>query len=222
MLISEGHAVTAVARDAERLEASCEKLRGDGGDVTALVGDVSAVDAADRIVDTHLDRYGSLDVVVANAGTGTNASVARTDRGHVDAIVGVNVNALFDLARSAVPALRREDRQAGRGWFIVVSSMSGLWPTPGFAVYSATKAMGVSLARSVAAEEAQHGVRACAICPGFVDTELSKWVQGRVPVTEMIRPDDVAEAVRMLLRLSPSTVVTELALSRVGAPPYTP
>jgi NAD(P)-dependent dehydrogenase (short-subunit alcohol dehydrogenase family) len=100
--------------------------------------------------------------------------------------------------------------------------MSGLWPTPGFAVYSATKAIGVSLARSMSAEEAKHGVRACAICPGFVETGMSTWVQGRVPAREMIRPADVAEAVRMLVHLSPSTVVTELVLSRVGAPPYTP
>jgi 3-oxoacyl-[acyl-carrier protein] reductase len=221
-LASEGYAVTMVARDANRLEATCDKLRSDGSDVAALPTDVAAPDAAERIIGAHLERYGGLDVVVANAGTADSASVARTDPGHVEGLLRTNVHALFDLARAAIPALRREDRQVGRGWLIVMSSMSGVWPTPGFAVYSATKAVGVSLARSVTAEEAKRGVRACAICPAFVDTDLTTWVLGRVPAEQMIRPDDVGEAVRMLVRLSPATVVTELVLSRVGAPPYTP
>jgi 3-oxoacyl-[acyl-carrier protein] reductase len=222
VLGSEGYGVTMVARDAGRLEASCDKLRSDEYDVTALAADVADGDAADRIVAAHLERYGGLDVVVANAGTGTNAPAARTDRDHVDSMLRTNVHSLFDLARATIPSLRRQQREAGRGWFIVMSSMAGLWPMPGFAVYSATKTVGISLARSIAAEEAKRGVRACAICPAFVETDLSTWVHDRVAPEEMVRPEDVGEAVRMLLRLSPTTVVTELELGRVGAPPYTP
>jgi 3-oxoacyl-[acyl-carrier protein] reductase len=221
-LATEGYAVTMVARDPARLEASADKLRADGHDVATLAADVSTDGAGSQIVAAHVARYGAVDVVVANAGTGTNASAARTDPAHVEGMLRANVHSLFDLARAAIPALRREDRQAGRGWFIVMSSMAGLWPMPGFAVYSATKATGVSLARSITAEEAKRGVRACAICPAFVETDLSTWVQDRVPPEEMVRPEDVGEAVRMLIRLSPTTVVTELVLSRVGAPPYTP
>jgi 3-oxoacyl-[acyl-carrier protein] reductase len=222
VLGTEGYGVTMVARDPSRLEASCDKLRGDGYDVIGLAADIAEPGAADRMVAAHLERYGGLDVVVANAGTGTNATAARTDREHVDGMLNTNVHSLFDLARVAIPSLRREERAAGRGWFIVMSSMAGLWPMPGFAVYSATKATGISVARSIAAEEARWGVRACAICPAFVETDLSTWVHDRVPPDEMVRPEDVGEAVRMLLRLSPTTVVTELVLSRVGAPPYTP
>jgi NADP-dependent 3-hydroxy acid dehydrogenase YdfG len=221
-LAGEGYAVTMVARDAARLDASADKLRGEGYDVAAMAVDVTASDAAERIVAGHLARYGALDVVVANAGTGTNATAARTDPDHVDGMLRANVHSLFDLARAAIPPLRREDRQTGRGWFIVMSSMAGLSPMPGFAVYSATKATGISIAKSITAEEAKRGVRACAICPAFVDTDLSTWVQDRIPAEEMVRPEDVGEAVRMLIRLSPTTVVTELVLSRVGAPPYTP
>jgi 3-oxoacyl-[acyl-carrier protein] reductase len=221
-LASEGYAVTMVAREPARLDASTDGLRSEGYDVAATAADVTAPDAAERIVAGHLARYGALDVVVANAGTGTNATAARTDPDHVDGMLRANVHSVFDLARAAIPALRRDDRQAGRGWFIVMSSMAGLWPMPGFAVYSATKATGISIARSITAEEATRGVRACAICPAFVDTDLSTWVQGRIPADEMVRPEDVGEAVRMLVRLSPTTVVTELVLSRVGAPPYAP
>jgi 3-oxoacyl-[acyl-carrier protein] reductase len=215
-LASEGYAVTMVARHAERLTTAAEKLRGDGSEVTALAADVAADGAAAHIVATHLDRHGTLDVLVANAGGGTNGSVARTMPNDLDGMLRVNVVALFDLAREAVPALRREQPRAGSGWFVVISSLAGTWPTPGFAAYSATKGVGLSVARSIAAEEARHGVRACAICPAFVDTDLTAWTRDRVPPEEMVDPQDVAEAVRMLVRLSPTAVVTELVLRRVG------
>src|SRR5262245_2983968 len=195
-----------VAHDPARLEVAGDQLRSEGLAVTGMAADVTEPDAAARIVAAHLQRHGGLDVVVANAGTGTNASAARTDREHVDGMLRTNVHSLFDLARAAIPSLRREapeEREAGRGWFVVMSSMAALSPMPGFAAYSATKAVGVSIARSIAAEEAKRGVRACAICPAFVETDLSTWVHDRVPPEEMVRPEDVGEAVRMLLRLSP-------------------
>ncbi len=114
-----------------------------------------------------------------------------------------------------------DGERTGR-WFVVVASLAGTWPMRGFAGYSATKAAAVSLARSIAIEEAGAGVRACAICPAFVDTELSAWARDRVPAEAMLEPADVAEAVRFLLRLSPNASVTELVLRRAGAAPLDP
>jgi short-subunit dehydrogenase len=59
-----------------------------------------------------------------------------------------------------------------------------------------------------------HGVKSCALCPAFVDTAMSDFVKGRVSREEMIRPQDVAEAVRMLLRLSPACLVPEVVFER--------
>jgi NAD(P)-dependent dehydrogenase (short-subunit alcohol dehydrogenase family) len=101
--------------------------------------------------------------------------------------------------------------------------MSGVWPTVGSAGYSASKAAAVSLARSIASEEAANGVRSCAICPAFVDTDMTSWLEGSIPTDAMLEANDVAEALRFLLRLSPSASVTELVLRRVGAPdPFSP
>lgn len=217
-LCAEGYAVTMVARREARLNAAAERLSGEGFDVRAVAIDASADGAAERFVVEHLHHFGTLDVVVANAGRGTNGSVADAAATDIAKMLAANVAGPFALAKASLPALR-----ASAGWFVVTASMSGIWPTIGSAGYSASKAAAVSLARSIATEEAANGVRACAICPGFVDTDMTSWLEGSIPTDAMLTADDVAEAVRFLLRLSPSASVTELVLRRASAPgPFSP
>jgi len=211
-LCTDGYSVTMAARREPRLNAAAELLRGEGHDVRAVAIDASADGAAEQLVAGHLDQFGALHVVAANAGRGTNGTVAEASAADITKMLAVNVAGPFALAKAALPALR-----ATAGWFVVTASMSGVWPTSGSAGYSASKAAAVSLARSIAAEEAVSGVRACAICPGFVDTAMTSWLEGSIATDAMLDANDVAEAVRFLLRLSPSASVTELVLRRVGA-----
>ena len=212
-LCQDGFAVTMVARREARLTVAADELRGKGFDVHPVAIDASADGAAPRLVADHLERCGGIDVVVANAGRGTNGTVADASPTDITKMLAVNVAGPFALAKAALPALR-----VSSGWFVITSSMSGVWPTVGSAGYSASKAAAISLARSIAAEEAANGVRACAICPAFVDTDMTSWLEGSIPTEAMLDPNDVAEAVRFLLHLSPSASVTELVLRRVGAP----
>jgi NADP-dependent 3-hydroxy acid dehydrogenase YdfG len=219
-LAADGYHLTLVARDAERLTLAAKEVAADALVHAADLGEPGASTAA---VDAHLARFGRLDVVVANAGTGTNGTAARTSPDSLTAMTRLNVDGLFELAGAAVPALRGDPTgDRAPGWFVVVASLAGTWPARGFAAYSATKAAAVSLARSIAIEEGGAGVRACAICPAFVDTELSAWAHDRVPPETMLDASDVAEAVRFLTRLSPNASVTELVLRRAGAAPFEP
>jgi NADP-dependent 3-hydroxy acid dehydrogenase YdfG len=221
-LAHEGYSVTMSARSADRLEAACQALRAGGSDVVAVAADAGDDDATAALVADHLSRCGRLDVVVANAGTGYIGTVADSRARDVQRMTSLNVLAPFALAREAMPALRASAAGDGRPWFIVTSSISGVWPTPGFAGYSATKAAAVSLARSITFEEGAAGVRACAICPAFVDTDMTAWTHDRVPPGTMLHAQDVAEAVCFLLRLSPNASVPELVLHRTGAPTFVP
>lgn len=221
-LAARGYGVTLVGRDAGRLDAAARGLAGDGSEVATVVADMTEPGAAAHVVAAHDDRFGTTDVVVANVGLGRAGAAAATAPADLDAMVATNVSALFALAGAAVPALRPTAPRAGSGWFVVTSSLSGVWPTAGFAGYSATKAAGLSLARSITAEEDEAGVRSCAICPAFVRTDMSAWAQRRVPADAMLDPGDVAAAVGFLLELSPAAVVTELVLRRRGASPVEP
>jgi 3-oxoacyl-[acyl-carrier protein] reductase len=215
-----GFAVTMAARGHERLDAAATTLLAAGHDVQALALDMTATDAAAQLVDAHVRRYEQLDVVVANAGWGTYGSVATSRPGDLERMMQANVTAPFALAAAALPFLRRATAPA---WFVVTASISGTWPTAGFAGYSATKAAAISLARSIATEEVANGVRACAICPAFVDTDMTSWLGDQLAAEQMLTAHDVAESVRYLLSLSPSASVTELVLRRAGAPdPFSP
>src|ERR1019366_9770270 len=88
-------------------------------------------------------------------------------------------------------------------------------PSPGLATYGATKAAVISLTRSLNEELDGDGVRAVALCPGFVDTPMAEWAG--LKGEEMIQPDDCAEIVRMLLRLSPRARIPQVVVARVGS-----
>ncbi len=96
-----------------------------------------------------------------------------------------------------------------------LASIAGTIPSPGLSVYGATKAAVISLTRSLNEELDADGVRAIAICPGFVDTPMAEW--SGIEPAEMIRPEDCAEVVRMCLRLSPHARIPQVVIERVGS-----
>jgi short-subunit dehydrogenase len=216
-----GFDLTVAARRAEGLKRAADEL----GEVTSVR--TTAVDAADpeavaALVREHMDLYHRLDVAVANAGSGRQGTAASTRAQELASMLSLNVAAPFALAREALPALRAAGSEHRGAWFIVTASISGVTPTAGFAGYSASKAAAISLARSITREEADSGVRACALCPAFVDTAMSEWTHGSVPPASMLRAADVAAAVPFLLALSPNALVEEIVIGRHGAGEYAP
>lgn len=204
MLAEEGHALTLAARRVERLEQAAAEL-----DALAVAADVSREEDCSRLVAAHLERHGGLDVLVNSAGVGVGGSLADLTTKHLDLQLDVNLRGAILVTREALPALRD-----ARGLVVNLASIAGTLPTPGLGVYGATKAALIALTRTLAREEAGNGVRATALCPGFVDTPMAAWTELRAD--EMIRPDDCAELVRALLRLGPATRVPVIVVERAG------
>src|SRR5262245_19328756 len=205
MLRDEGYGLTLASRRPEKVEAAAEELG-----ALAVAADVSDADACARLVEEHGKRYGRLDMLVNSAGIGIGGRVEDLPGKHFDLQVGVNLRGLFLVTQAAIPLLRES-----RGWIVNLASIAGTLPTPGLATYGATKAAVISLTRSLNEELEADGVRAVALCPGFVDTPMAQW-SGIAP-DEMIRPEDCAEVVRMLLRLGPSARVPQVVIERVGS-----
>ena len=204
-LRDEGYGLTLVSRRPEKVNAAAEELG-----AAAIAADVGDADACARLVAEHRDRFGRLDVLVNSAGIGIGGRVEDLPAKHFDLQVGVNLRGLFLVTQAAIPLLRES-----KGWIVNLASIAGTLPTPGLATYGATKAAVISLTRSLNDELDGDGVRAVAICPGFVDTPMAEW--SGLGHDEMIRPEDCAEVVRMLLRLSPRARIPQVVIERAGS-----
>jgi NAD(P)-dependent dehydrogenase (short-subunit alcohol dehydrogenase family) len=204
MLREEGYELTLGARTVERLEAAATDLG-----AVAVAVDVRDEAACSELVATHLARHGGLDVLVNSAGVGIAGRIGDMSAKQFDLQQTVNLRGAFLVTREALPALRE-----ARGLVVNLASIAGTIPTPGLASYGAAKAALIALTRSLDREEAETGVRATAICPGFVDTPMAAWTG--LPGQEMIQPEDCAELVRALLRLSPYARVPVVVIERAG------
>ncbi len=204
MLRGEGYALTLAARTIERLTAAAEEL-----DAATVAVDVRDEDDCRRLVESHLGAHGGLDVLVNSAGVGIAGRIGDMSAKQFDLQQSVNLRGAFLVTREALPALRE-----ARGYVVNLASIAGTVPTPGLASYGAAKAALIALTRSLDREEAESGVRATAICPGFVDTPMAAWTG--LASEEMIQPDDCAELVRSLLRLSPAARVPVVVIERAG------
>jgi len=212
--VEEGIGVTLVARRQDRLEQAAATL-GSTVRVLPVVADAGRRAAIDRAIEAHVRAHGGLDVVVVAAGGGRPGRVVDTSVEDLARALERDLHVPWQVLRASIAALRESARREGVARFVVVGSVAGLAPVPGFAAYSAAKAALRSLVLSIEHDESAGGVRATVVEPGYVATPLTESIA--IPPEAMLPPDDVAEAVRFLLHLSPRASVTELIIGRAGA-----
>ena len=205
MLREEGFELTLASRTAEKVEAAAAELG-----ATAIAADVSQPEDCERVVREHVERAGGLDVLVNSAGVGIAARVEHAQLKHIDRQLAINLRGLVLVSQAAIPHLRKT-----AGWIVNLASIAGTQPVAVLPIYAATKAAVISLTHSLNADLDDDGVRAIAICPGFVDTPMAEFAG--LPGEEMIQPEDCAEVVRMCLRLSPRARIPQVVIERVGS-----
>jgi short-subunit dehydrogenase len=204
MLREEGCELTLVARRAEPLEEAAREVG-----ALAIAANLADADECARVVAEHAERYGGMDVLVNSAGIGIGGLFGDQPTKAFSLQLDVNLRATLVVTRESLPLLR-----ASKGQIVTLASIAGTIPTPGLAVYGATKAALIALTNSLNREEADNGVRATAICPAFVATKMTDWTG--LPAEEMIQVEDVAELVRTVLKLSPRARVPQIVIERVG------
>ncbi|HYE65782.1 MAG TPA: glucose 1-dehydrogenase [Pyrinomonadaceae bacterium] len=168
-LAQAGARVAAVGRNERALAEVTEEIEEKGGEAMAVCADVTLEPAARQIVAQTAERFGGLDVLVNAAGHIANGTIENTSLEDWDAMMNVNLRAVFNLMREAVPFLAQ-----GRGNIVNVSSVTGLRAFPGVLAYCVSKAGLDQLTRCAALELAPKGVRVNAVNPGVVVTEIHK------------------------------------------------
>ncbi|WP_336345793.1 SDR family NAD(P)-dependent oxidoreductase [Halalkalicoccus ordinarius] len=207
-LAREGAHVVVTDVDREGGEGTVELIEETGGDAEFRRLDVSDAGRFEEVVEKVVADRG-LDVLVNNAGIGHEAaSIEETDPDVFDRVIDVNCRGVWNGCRAVLPIMKEQ----GSGAIVNVASLGGMIGLPKQAVYTLTKGAVLNFTRTVAAEAGPYGVRANAVCPGFIETALGeaffaqqddpekarKRMEAQYPLKRLGRPEEVADAIAYL------------------------
>src|SRR5207253_1015242 len=212
----EGYALTVSARRPEKLEEAAEGLKSEGFEVEPIPANMAEEDHVVAIFAAHRQKYGRLDVLVNNAGVGIGAPMEQIQTKHLDMQLAVNLRSLIIATREALPMLREAGAEHGKALIVNTASIAGKSGQAWLSIYAATKAAVINFSVGTQKELGEAGIQVTALAPAFVDTPMTDFAKEAVAAEKTIRPEDIAEAVRFLLRTSPNCIVPEIIFSRPG------
>jgi NAD(P)-dependent dehydrogenase (short-subunit alcohol dehydrogenase family) len=166
-LARDGYAVAVVGRRAEPLEELAAELRESGADALAAPADVGSQEQAAAAFAATVERFGGIDVLVNNAGVGDSGPLLDESLERFEETLRINLTGAFIATQLALPHLLER-----RGAVVNVASVNGVLAGPGWTSYCVSKAGLIMLAKCVATDYGRHGVRANAVCPGWVRTPM--------------------------------------------------
>jgi NAD(P)-dependent dehydrogenase (short-subunit alcohol dehydrogenase family) len=212
-LAALGATVVLCGRTLKLLEDTAVSISADGGQAQALACDVTDLGSVQALAAAVAQRFGRVDILVNNAGVGSFAAPLHEMTPEAwEKILNTNLRGVFYCVRSFVPMMIK----AGTGHIVNISSLAGKNALPNGAAYAASKSGLNGLSYSIAEELRDHGIRVSVVCPGSVDTELSPHT-GK-DSNKMLKPDDVAHVVAMLVTQAPQSFASEVLLRPAQKP----
>ncbi|MDH5104698.1 3-oxoacyl-[acyl-carrier-protein] reductase [Lentilactobacillus diolivorans] len=180
-----------------------QQLSDQGVTFDNLVGDVANEDDAQAMIDSLLEKYGQIDVLVNNAGINRDKLLSRTKLSDFKAVIDTNLIGAFNMTKFAMKSMQK----SRSGVIVNISSISGLHGNIGQANYSASKAGLVGLTKTAAREGALRNIRCNAVAPGMIETDMTgkmserrqKEFTDQIPLKRFGRPDEIADAVSFLV-----------------------
>jgi 3-oxoacyl-[acyl-carrier protein] reductase len=208
-LAADGAAVCIADLDEGPAAAAAAELEAGGGQALGLGGDVSKPADCERWCNAAAERFGDLHILVNNAGLTRDAMVHRMTDEQWDGVLDVVLRGAFNCIRAAAPWLRDKERNVPRR-VVNITSVSGIYGSPGNLNYSAAKAGLIGVTRSLAREWGAFGVTVNAVAPGFIETrmtdartdaggaippEVREQIIASIPAGRAGKPADIAQAV---------------------------
>ncbi len=203
-LASEGAAMVVVDIDPGRGDALAERLRAEGREVIAATADTTRQDQLEAACDLAIREYGALHLAANCAGISRGKALLQDiDQTVWDEVIGVNLTGVFNSLRAQIPHMLA----GGNGSIVNIASIAGLFGSPGFAAYAASKHGVIGLSASAAMENAQNGIRVNTVAPGYVATPLlvhysreeQLAARAKHPMGRYATPEEVAAVVLFLL-----------------------
>jgi 2-dehydro-3-deoxy-L-rhamnonate dehydrogenase (NAD+) len=212
-LARRGANVVVADRDGAAADNVARDIAADGGSALAIATDVTDSSALDRMVSATIERFGSIDGLVNNAGIlGPIKPMWETTDEEVDRIYGLNVRAVYAATRKVVPHMMRRKR----GAIVTIASVAGKDGPKDLSIYASSKAAVIGFTKSWAKELAPHGIRVNCISPSIIEAtgmrgEMPDWFSkdsvSRIPMGRAATAQEVASVIAFLLSDEASFVV---------------
>ncbi len=202
LLTRRGARVALFGRDLGRLQAAAGSIEGEGGRAAAFSADIARTESVDEAFGAALAAMGRVDALVNNAGLARDGVFMRMSDAHWDEVLDTNLKGAFHCCR----AVARPMMKARYGRIVNISSVVGLMGNAGQANYAASKAGLLGLTISLARELAARAITVNAVCPGFIETDMTAALPeaaradllARIPLGRLGSPAEVAEVVALL------------------------
>ena len=213
-LAAEGASIAAVARSEDALKETIEAIRAVGGTAEPFALDVSDDAAVDATIEKIATRFGHIDVLVNNAGVTRDGLLMRMKSEDWDAVLDTNLKGAFLLTKPVSRLMIKQ--RAGR--IINISSVIGLMGNAGQANYAASKAGLIGFTKSIAREFASRGITCNVVCPGFIETDMTKGLGEdlrkklleKIPLARLGQPEDIAGVVAFLTSPAASYITGQI------------
>ncbi len=187
----------------EKAEETSREIEAMGSKAMAIKVDVSHWEEVEKMVDSILEKFGKIDILINNAGITRDKLILRMTEEDWDAVLNVNLKGTFNCTKAVVRHMAKQRS----GKIVSIASVVGEMGNAGQANYSASKAGVIGLTKTIAREFAQRGINVNAIAPGYIETPMTEVLPEKVkeelkrliPMERLGKPEDVAEAVLFLV-----------------------
>ena len=215
MLAAEGVKVALVARRQQELERVADAIRHQGGTALIAPADLRDEQALHTVVEQTRSRLGPVDILVNSAGIVETTPIHELDMRAWDACLEVNLRAPTVLCAAVLPGMRERKR----GYIVNIASEAGVFVYAGMGAYAISKHALRVLTELIQEENQEFGLKAWAICPGFVDTPMGAWDPNANP-HNFLRVEEVVDLVRFLLTQGANVKMGPEILIRTTRNPY--
>jgi NAD(P)-dependent dehydrogenase (short-subunit alcohol dehydrogenase family) len=209
LFADEGARVTVAERNSETAPSVADEINKRGGEAVALSVDVSLAGEVKAVVDKTVETFGTVDILINNAGVELKCPVEETEEGDWDRVLATNLKSAFLMSKYVIPIMKEKKR----GAIAMNSSVAYHIGAPMSSAYGASKAGLVALMRCMALELAPFNIRVNAVCPGVIDTPMNERNLSRAedpdamrrswfevtPLGKLGTPEDVAQAFLFLV-----------------------
>lgn len=212
-MLEAGMKVAITGRNQDALNEALKSLESIGtGELIAIQSDVRNLEDEQQAVQQVLDKWGSLDVCIANAGVGRFASIEDMSPTDWNAVIDINLTGVFNTVKACIPALKKS-----QGYIITIASLAGTNFFKYGAAYNASKFGLVGFSQAIMLDLRPHGIKVTTIMPGSVATHFNNHTPSEEDAWK-IQPEDLGQMVMDLLKMHPRTLPSKIEV-RPSIPP---